>query len=207
VRDLLSATGAKAPADALAVVGDQARAARTLLSVTGAKTLDEAQGVVDGWKAAAAERDRLREDLSRQDGEAVGTRMRVALEAAAKPDDKGRVKLSPAEKAWAENEYSLNDPKKPPKKADEDRLTGFLSTKTYATAEAATQPAPGGQQAPGTPPAAGAAGSGGGAERATYQGKTWQELPPRTLHELHATDRPLYDQLKADYEKATGRRL
>lgn len=204
VRDLLSATGAKSPADALAHVADLARASRTLLSVTGAKTVDEAQGVVDAWKASAAEADRLKVDLAKQDGEAVAGRMRSLLDAAGKPDEKGRVRVSPAEREWAEKEYGLVGADKPPTKVSEERLKGYLANKAFATAEAATPPAPNGQQAPGTPPPAA---GGAGQERATYEGKVWAEIPHKTLHELFTSNRPLYDQLKADHERKTGRRL
>jgi Mu-like prophage I protein len=187
---LLSKAGiAPAEAETLAFgISEHARATKELLSVTGASTISEALGRLTGLAEAAVERDQLKETLAVRDADAVKTRIKLALDKACQPDDKGRVKCTPAERASYERAAFQNKSGLVPTVADAEWLEGHLSVKSYSIEVAATPAAKPETTGPSAAPEV---------SIAKHDGKTWAELSYQARHELFTTDRALYDLLKS----------
>ncbi len=193
-RELLASTGAKTVADALAAAGEGARLVRDLLSATGEKTVAGALGAVDALKADRAKYEALQAQVKKDEARTVAERVKLALDKASQPDESKRVRLSKAERDSIESRWT-KDGVAAPTRDDAEWLDGFLKNKTYATQAAVDPPAPNAEKAPGEPGAEVVV----EAERATFEGKTWPELPVKTLDRLQKTNPALFDRMRREH--------
>lgn len=178
-------------AECLAALTDKMNAAATaervrtalearVIEATGAKTVEAAFGVVAAWKTGAEQVPALTAKLAELDGHIVA-RDRDALIA----EGVKAKKLTPALAEWAKTQSV-------------ESLKAFLEkAPAHAALSSVEQPA----STPGTN--ASGASAPPEAPAQDLAGKRWEDLKPAQKHELHQTNKPLYDALKADFDRRT----
>lgn len=154
---------------------ERAALEKELLAATGADSTGKALGIVAGWKASADQLAALKLETAAKEKLAKEEADKAARAALMKEHAK---KFTPAMKAWAETQTL-------------DALTGFVASAPEIPGLAGSEVKENLENNP-------TAGTDVG-------GKKWEELSRNEKAHLHDTNHALYEALKAEYAKRTGK--